>query len=313
MATGGRAADMPGAAEIMASKYWIKLYHEILSDPKMGRMPDKLWRRTIELFLLAGEYDQDGTLPSLAEMAWVLRITEEECNVSLQELQRLQIVHCNDAGEWVVTHFADRQSAADSAERSRQHRQRKQREKRLKPLREAEIQPDPAPEPPKEPDPEPPKDATKMQRNVAPDTDTDTDTDSSPNGELASAAGPAPGPKTVAKDAFCRKTGLKMPEDKPTQKFWWGKFGIIAGIYNKDPTLIERGINQVVDYMAGEGLTITGPQSIADLCRSQAAGQLAAAKAGKNAPHKNGFGEVNKRQEYALNPLTGRVERTPNG
>jgi len=29
----------------MGSPYWIKLYHEILNDPKMGRLPDRLWRR----------------------------------------------------------------------------------------------------------------------------------------------------------------------------------------------------------------------------------------------------------------------------
>ena len=25
----------------MASRYWIKLYHEILDDPKMGRLTDR--------------------------------------------------------------------------------------------------------------------------------------------------------------------------------------------------------------------------------------------------------------------------------
>ena len=29
-------------------KYWIKLYHEILDDPKMGRLSDRTWRRTNE-------------------------------------------------------------------------------------------------------------------------------------------------------------------------------------------------------------------------------------------------------------------------
>jgi len=24
--------------------YWIKLYHEIIDDPKMATMPDRLWR-----------------------------------------------------------------------------------------------------------------------------------------------------------------------------------------------------------------------------------------------------------------------------
>lgn len=30
------------------ANYWIKLYHEILDDPLMATMPDRLWRRTIE-------------------------------------------------------------------------------------------------------------------------------------------------------------------------------------------------------------------------------------------------------------------------
>jgi len=39
----------------MTGNYWIKLYIEILHDAKMGAMSDRLWRRTIEMFLLAGE------------------------------------------------------------------------------------------------------------------------------------------------------------------------------------------------------------------------------------------------------------------
>ena len=46
----------------MASKYWIKLYYEILDDPKLGKLTDWLFRRAIELFLLAGENDNDGLL-----------------------------------------------------------------------------------------------------------------------------------------------------------------------------------------------------------------------------------------------------------
>ena len=44
----------------MASRYWIKLYHEILEDPKMGRLSDRQFRRVIELFLLAGDCEMDG-------------------------------------------------------------------------------------------------------------------------------------------------------------------------------------------------------------------------------------------------------------
>jgi hypothetical protein len=37
---------------------WIKLYLEILDDPKMGKLPDWCWRRAIELF----SWWQRGTL-----------------------------------------------------------------------------------------------------------------------------------------------------------------------------------------------------------------------------------------------------------
>ena len=62
----------------MASKYWIKLYHEILDDPKMGRLPDALFRRAIEFFLIAGERGREGDLPPLADIAWRLRADEIE-------------------------------------------------------------------------------------------------------------------------------------------------------------------------------------------------------------------------------------------
>jgi hypothetical protein len=51
----------------VAARFWIKLYLEILDDPKMGRLPDHLWRRAVELFLLAGRAGNDGALPALRE------------------------------------------------------------------------------------------------------------------------------------------------------------------------------------------------------------------------------------------------------
>lgn len=108
----------------MVAKFWIKLYHEILDDPKMGKMSDRLWRRTIELFLLAGRHDQNGELPGIEDICWALRIEQQECNETLHVLQRNGIATCNDVGTWTITHFADRQSASTSTERSREFRRR---------------------------------------------------------------------------------------------------------------------------------------------------------------------------------------------
>ena len=107
----------------MRSTYWIKLYHEILHDPKMGRLSDHLWRRTIELFLLAGENGQEGALPSLDDMTWTLRTSPDELTADLEALAAdpFNIVMLID-GAWTVTQFAKRQAAMSSTERSRRHR-----------------------------------------------------------------------------------------------------------------------------------------------------------------------------------------------
>jgi len=107
------------------SYYWIKLYHEILDDAKMGRLPDRLWRRAIELFLMAGEEHDNGALPSLADIAWRLRLDDDALLEDLQALAEVNIVTQLEDGSWFVTNFADRQSAMSNAERQKRYRDRK--------------------------------------------------------------------------------------------------------------------------------------------------------------------------------------------
>ena len=110
----------------MASKYWIKLYIEILDDAKMGTMTDRLFRRTMQLFLLAGELNGAGQLPPVPDMAWRLRMGAEELETDLADLASAGIVHKED-GRWAVTKFEDRQRASTGTERWQrwQERQRK--------------------------------------------------------------------------------------------------------------------------------------------------------------------------------------------
>ena len=105
----------------MGAKFWIKLYHEILDDPKMGRMPDRLWRRTIELFLLAGELDQDGLLPSVHDMSWRLRVNDDALQDDLNLLISYGIVTV-EADSFTVTKFAERQTAMTATERAARDR-----------------------------------------------------------------------------------------------------------------------------------------------------------------------------------------------
>lgn len=112
----------------MASKYWIKLYHEILQDPKMGRLPDNVWRRAIEIFLLAGEMDENGKLPKTEEMAWLLRQPNIEIfEAELSHLESLNIITRTPEG-WLVTKFAERQEATSVTDRVKEFRKRKRAE-----------------------------------------------------------------------------------------------------------------------------------------------------------------------------------------
>lgn len=112
----------------MASKYWIKLYHEILDDPKMARLSDECWRRAIELFLLAGDYAKGGLLPPFSDIAWRLRVDESNLLQNFQELQTLGIISESTSGEWCVTHFKERQNADSSIERMRRFRGSRQKQ-----------------------------------------------------------------------------------------------------------------------------------------------------------------------------------------
>ena len=82
----------------MAGSYWIKLYHEVLDDPKMGRLSDHIWRRAVELFLLAGTQDDGGNLPAVEDIAWRLRTTVEDVTQTLNALVEVGIVENTSGG-----------------------------------------------------------------------------------------------------------------------------------------------------------------------------------------------------------------------
>jgi len=108
--------------------YWIKAFIEIIDDPKMATMPDRLWRRSMEIFLLAGRYSKDrsGQLPDTNQLAWALRMSTDDLLTDLKQLESVGIVRKTKDG-WLVVNFEKRQSAATDAERKRQQREREQR------------------------------------------------------------------------------------------------------------------------------------------------------------------------------------------
>jgi hypothetical protein len=107
--------------------YWMKLYIEILDDPKMATMPDRAWRRTIELFLVAKKLNKDGHLPETRQIAWLLRMSAEELEHDLIQIASTGII-IQEVGGWFIPKFMERQSAISGAERISQFRERQQKQ-----------------------------------------------------------------------------------------------------------------------------------------------------------------------------------------
>jgi DNA-binding transcriptional regulator YhcF (GntR family) len=227
----------------MASKYWIKLYHEILDDAKMGRMPDRLWRRTIELFLLAGELDEDGLLPPTRDIAWRLRIDDDGLADDLALLETYQIVH-KENGHYVVTKFADRQSAMSSAERTRRYREtEKHNEYETAHYGNCNEH----------------RDETVTNRytdiDIDIDKDIDKDTDKDRDKSLI--------------DAFCEITGIALPFNSSTYANWqteandWIRLGVTGDT-------IQRAYQTAQE----KGYTVARPQSLTNFIRGEISKQM---------------------------------------
>lgn len=103
--------------------YWIKLYHDILYNPKMRLMDDHTWRRTIELFLIAGIFYQEGALPEVEEIALRLRTDKQDILAVLHTLEALGTAQRDEYDEWWITNFAERQRKMTKAERMQAYRE----------------------------------------------------------------------------------------------------------------------------------------------------------------------------------------------
>lgn len=114
----------------MAGNYWIKFYIEILDDPKMATLPDRLWRRFYELCLIAGRSNKNGDIPGIKQTAWILRMDPAELAKDMEELLELGLI--TDTGDdgtgWNITNFSKRQSKLEPAEKMQRYRDERKRE-----------------------------------------------------------------------------------------------------------------------------------------------------------------------------------------
>ena len=101
--------------------YWLKLYTEILDDPKYFRLSDNAKLGMIELMIVAKRVDLDGEIPSIEDVAFYTRRSIDWWIPVFEELSKIQYLVTN-GGETIIRKFAERQAAVSDSERQKQYR-----------------------------------------------------------------------------------------------------------------------------------------------------------------------------------------------
>ena len=136
---------------------WFRFYDSVLDDPKVQRLADHIFRGWVNVLCLASKHG--GSLPSIADIAFALRIPDDQADSLIQALIDAGLLE-DDGDSLVVHNWSERQFL----DRTNAQRQKRFREKvKAKTVTEKDRNA-----------------VTNGKRNVTvtpQDTDTDTDTD----------------------------------------------------------------------------------------------------------------------------------------
>ena len=99
---------------------WFRMYRGVINDPKVMKLPEVLrWRWTALLCLTA----DDGRLPGVGEIAFGLRISEDEAGASLWDLNAAGLIDEVEPGVYAPHNWQGRQYKSDnSTARVQKHR-----------------------------------------------------------------------------------------------------------------------------------------------------------------------------------------------
>lgn len=102
---------------------WLRLYSEMLDDPKIQRLPPPLFKTWINLLCLANKNETNrGELPCIEDIAFCLRISEEDATSALQTLIQKGLIE-NRGDGFTPRNWTKRQPESDnSAKRMREAR-----------------------------------------------------------------------------------------------------------------------------------------------------------------------------------------------
>lgn len=103
--------------------YWLKLYTEIIDDPKYYRLSDQAKLGMYELMLVAKKTGNDGSLPSIEDICFYTRRDESWWVAVFEELKHINFVSTGDDGGDKIRKFGERQAAIKDNERQTRYRE----------------------------------------------------------------------------------------------------------------------------------------------------------------------------------------------
>jgi hypothetical protein len=105
---------------------WFRYYHDALDDPKVQGLSGDLFKAWINLLSIASGAKPRGALPSLSEIAFRLRLSDETTADIWATLTQAGLFDQNEAGQWMPHNWGGRQKRSDSSTpRVQAHREMK--------------------------------------------------------------------------------------------------------------------------------------------------------------------------------------------
>jgi hypothetical protein len=96
------------------TKSWIRLYVDVLNNPKVQRLSGDLFKGWINILLIAGI--NDGRLPPVGELAYRLRVSEKKAADLVSRLRAARLIdEVGDEGHLEPHDWGERQYESDSS------------------------------------------------------------------------------------------------------------------------------------------------------------------------------------------------------
>ncbi len=116
----------------MANKksLWLRLYTEVLNDPKVQRLDGETFKGWINLLCVAKEYSDDGIMPPLADICFYLRMSESDTKNLLDMLIHANLIEFTD-NKYTIHAWSQRQYESDSDPTATLRKQRQRERDRL--------------------------------------------------------------------------------------------------------------------------------------------------------------------------------------